>query len=84
VSNRGRPKGAKTGSNVTQPTPFTIFRDAKDRLAVRIGRSKPSIAADEISLNAGLVIVTLDDGGCLRIAGEGVVRRFGTTIAITS
>lgn len=71
----------KWGTNVARAKPFTIFV-AKGRIGVRIGTQKPFFSADEVSLNAGLVIVTTSDEAGLRISGEGVVRRHGTTIAI--
>jgi len=66
-----------------QPKPFVIFRDAKGRVSVRIGTQRPSFAAAEIVVNAGMVIVTTTEDG-LQISGEGVVRRHANTIAITS
>lgn len=72
----------KWGTDVARPKPFTVFTGKDGRLAVRIGAQRPSFSAIEISLSAGLVIVTSSDAG-IRITGEGVVRRHGETIAIT-
>jgi hypothetical protein len=72
----------KVGTAVAQAKPFTVFEAKGGRVGVRIGSSKPFFSADEISLSAGLVIVTMTVEG-LHIAGEGVVRRHGSVIAIT-
>jgi hypothetical protein len=73
----------KVGTNVAIAKPFAIFPGKRGGVGVRIGTSKPFFTATEVSLNAGLSIITRDGDGNLRIEGEGVVRRHGTTIAIT-
>lgn len=77
-----KPHRKQWGTNVAQPKPFTVFERKGGGVAVRIGRQKPFVSADEVSLNAGLVIVTMTSEG-LQISGEGVVRRHGSVIAIT-
>jgi hypothetical protein len=72
----------KWGTDVAQAKPFSIFLDRHGRAAVRIGAQRPSHAAIEIALNAGLAFVRIGPDGGLLVTGEGVVRRHGETNAI--
>lgn len=78
-----KPPRKKWGTNVAVAKPFTICESKFGQLAVRIGTCKPFATVDEVSLNAGLVIVTSSSDHGVVIKGEGVVRRHGRTIAIT-
>lgn len=66
----------------TKAMPFTVFEAEGGRMGVRIGTQKSFASVDEVTVTAGMVIVTMTTKG-IRIEGEGVVRRHGAVIAIT-
>lgn len=79
----GRPRGSK--DRISQPKRFVILNKPSSggRLTVFTEGASYARHADEVSLLSIPVIVHVGPDGVMRVTGEGVVKKHGTTIAVT-